>query len=52
MRAVVFDEFGGPEVLHVGEVDDPQLAAGQFRVPCAAGAYPFDGKVRSGAREQ
>ncbi|WP_369372899.1 NADP-dependent oxidoreductase [Promicromonospora sp. Populi] len=52
MRAVVFDEFGGPEVLHIGEVPEPQAGPGQVRVRVeAVGLNAFDGKVRSGAME-
>lgn len=53
MKAVVLDEFGGPDVLHVAEVDDPQPGPGQVRLRVgAAGVNPFDAKVRSGAMEQ
>jgi NADPH:quinone reductase-like Zn-dependent oxidoreductase len=52
MRAVVFDEFGGPEVLHLGEVPEPVAGPGQVRVRVeAVGLNAFDGKVRSGAME-
>lgn len=52
MKAVVIEEFGGPEVLHVAEVPTPEPAAGQIRVQVkAAGVNPFDGKLRSGAME-
>lgn len=52
MRAVVFDRFGGPEVLHLGEVPEPTAESGQIRVRVeAVGVNPFDGKVRSGAME-
>ena len=52
MRAVVFDEFGGPEVLHLGEVPEPEAGPGQVRVRVqAVGVNAFDGKVRSGAME-
>lgn len=52
MRAVVFDEFGGPEVLHLGEVAEPEAGPGQVRVRVeAVGLNAFDGKVRSGAME-
>jgi NADPH:quinone reductase-like Zn-dependent oxidoreductase len=52
MRAVVFDRFGGPEVLHVGEVPEPEAGRGQIRVRVeAVGLNSFDGKVRSGAME-
>ncbi|MFI2364437.1 NADP-dependent oxidoreductase [Promicromonospora sp. NPDC019610] len=52
MRAVVYDEFGGPEVLHLGEVPEPEAGPGQVRVRVeAVGLNAFDGKVRSGAME-
>jgi NADPH:quinone reductase-like Zn-dependent oxidoreductase len=52
MKAVVIEEFGGPEVLHVAEVPLPEPAAGQIRVQVKAAAVnPFDGKIRSGAIE-
>ncbi len=50
MRAVQFEEFGGPEVLAVVEVPEPHAQAGQIRVAVrAAGVNPIDWKVRSGA---
>jgi NADPH:quinone reductase-like Zn-dependent oxidoreductase len=52
MRAVVFDQFGGPEVLHLGEVPDPEAGPGQVRVRVeTVGLNAFDGKIRSGAME-
>jgi NADPH:quinone reductase-like Zn-dependent oxidoreductase len=52
MRAVVYDEFGGPEVLHPGEIAEPEAGPGQVRVRVeAVGVNAFDGKVRSGAME-
>lgn len=52
MRAVVFDRFGGPEVLHLGEVPEPEAGPEQIRVRVeAVGLNAFDGKVRSGAME-
>ena len=49
MRAVVFDRFGGPEVLRVAEVPDPAPGAGEVRVRVrAAGVQPFDVGVRRG----
>jgi NADPH:quinone reductase-like Zn-dependent oxidoreductase len=48
-RAVVFDEFGGPEVLHI--VTEPVLepAAGEVRVRIEAFAVnPLDAMMRSG----
>jgi NADPH:quinone reductase-like Zn-dependent oxidoreductase len=53
MRAVLFDEYGGPEVLHVGEVAEPHAGAGQVRVAVrAVGVNPIDWKRRSGAMAQ
>jgi NADPH:quinone reductase-like Zn-dependent oxidoreductase len=52
MKAIRFDTFGGPEVLHLAEVPLPSPGPGQIRVQIrAAGINPFDGKVRSGAME-
>lgn len=49
MRAAIFSEFGGPEVLRVSEVDTPDAGAGQVRVRVrAAGVQPYDVAVRAG----
>jgi len=49
MRAIQFDQFGGPEVLRVVEVPDPHPAADQIRVVVrAVGINPVDWKIRSG----
>ncbi|HEY3559587.1 MAG TPA: NADP-dependent oxidoreductase [Kribbella sp.] len=49
MRAVVFEEFGGPEVLKVQERPEPHAGAGQVRIKVqAAGVNAFDFKVRRG----
>jgi NADPH:quinone reductase-like Zn-dependent oxidoreductase len=49
MRAVVFDRFGPPEVLHIAELPDPEPGPGQLRVRVhAAGVQPFDTLVRRG----
>ncbi|MFF1820820.1 NADP-dependent oxidoreductase [Kribbella sp. NPDC058245] len=49
MRAVVFEEFGGPEVLTVSDVPEPQAGAGQVRIKVhAAGVNPMDWKIRRG----
>lgn len=49
MRAVQYDQAGGPEVLHVAEVDAPHAGPGQIRVAVrAAGINPIDYKQRSG----
>jgi NADPH:quinone reductase-like Zn-dependent oxidoreductase len=52
MKAIVFDRFGGPEVLHESEVDVPEPGPGQVRVRVrAAGVNPIDGKIRQGLME-
>lgn len=49
MRAVQFDQFGGPEVLEVVDLPEPHPEAGQIRIAVrAAGVNPIDWKVRSG----
>ena len=53
MRAVQFNDYGGPDVLHVGEVAEPHAGAGQVRVAVrAVGVNPIDWKRRSGAMAQ
>jgi NADPH2:quinone reductase len=43
MRAIVFDTFGGPDVLHLREVTLPEPGPGQVRVAIlAAGTNPVD----------
>jgi NADPH:quinone reductase-like Zn-dependent oxidoreductase len=50
MKAVRFSEYGGPDVLHVDEVDEPHAGPGQVRVAVrGAGVNPIDWKIRSGA---
>lgn len=50
MRAVQIDRFGGPEVLRLRAVPDPQPGPGQVLVRFAASTInPVDRKVRSGA---
>lgn len=49
MRQVRFDRYGGVDVLTVDEVDKPVPAEDQLLVAVrAAGANPFDAKLRSG----
>uniref|UniRef100_A0AAU2VVV2 NADP-dependent oxidoreductase n=1 Tax=Streptomyces sp. NBC_00008 TaxID=2903610 RepID=A0AAU2VVV2_9ACTN len=49
MEAIVFEEFGGPEVLHPARVEDPHPGPGQVRVKVmAAGVNPMDYKIRRG----
>jgi len=49
MRAVVIDETGGPEVLHLAEVQRPTRVGAEFVVKVvAAGVNPIDAKSRAG----
>jgi NADPH2:quinone reductase len=49
MKAIRVHEFGGPEVLRLEEVPDPQPASGQVVVRIgAAGVNPVDTYMRSG----
>jgi enoyl reductase len=50
---VVFDEYGGPEVLHVVDLPTPEPGPGQVRVAVrAAGVQPADAMLRSGRFRQ
>jgi NADPH2:quinone reductase len=50
VKAIRVREFGGPEVLKLEDVPDPQAGAGQVVVRVrAAGVNPVDTYVRSGA---
>lgn len=49
MKAVQFSEYGGPEVLHVVDIDEPHAGPGQIRISVrAAGVNPSDWKRREG----
>jgi NADPH2:quinone reductase len=49
MQAIVVREFGGPEVLQIGTVDDPTPGPGEVGIQVrAAGVNPFDRYMRSG----
>jgi len=49
MQAIVFEEFGGPEVLQVKEIEEPHAGPGEVRVAVkAAGVNPADFKIRRG----
>ncbi|MER8001885.1 NADP-dependent oxidoreductase [Streptomyces sp. NPDC095613] len=54
MRAIVFEEFGGPEVLRfTQDAEAPHAGAGEVRVAVrAAGVNPIDYKIRRGWMEQ
>jgi NADPH:quinone reductase-like Zn-dependent oxidoreductase len=50
VRAIQFDRFGGPEVLQVVELPEPQAGTGQVRIAVQAiGINPIDCKMRSGS---
>ncbi|WP_017936341.1 zinc-dependent alcohol dehydrogenase family protein [Nocardioides sp. Iso805N] len=49
-RVVVFDQFGGPDVLHIIDEPVPQPAAGEVRVRVEAFAVnPLDAMMRAGS---
>ena len=49
MKAVIYSEYGDPEVLHVADVAEPHPGPGQIRIAVrAAGVNPIDWKLRSG----
>ncbi|MFM9878447.1 MAG: alcohol dehydrogenase catalytic domain-containing protein, partial [Rhodoglobus sp.] len=49
MRAIAIDFTGGPEVLHVAEIERPARISAEFLVKVvAAGVNPVDYKTRSG----
>jgi len=51
MRAVGITRFGGPEVLHVVQLPDPEVGPGELRIRVRAAAVnPTDTQLRSGAR--
>jgi NADPH:quinone reductase-like Zn-dependent oxidoreductase len=53
MKAVTYTDYGDPEVLHVGEADEPHPGTGQIRIAVrAAGVNPIDWKARSGVTRQ
>lgn len=49
MKAVQFNEYGDPDVLHVVEIDEPHAGPGQVRIKvAAAGVNGMDWKIRAG----
>ncbi|MFF3556351.1 NADP-dependent oxidoreductase [Streptomyces tsukubensis] len=52
MKAIQFEEFGGPEVLEPTEREQPEPGSGQVRLRIvAAGVNPIDYKIRNGSFE-
>lgn len=49
MKAIIFNEYGGPEVLHEAEMPEPHAGAGQVRIHIhTAGVNPVEAKIRAG----
>lgn len=49
MKAIVYAQFGGPEVLRLEDVEEPHAGPGQVRLKVvAAGVNPVDYKIRNG----
>lgn len=49
MRAIAFNEFGPPSVLHLADLPKPEPARGEVLIRVrAAGVNPIDCKIRSG----
>ncbi|MCT9091797.1 NADP-dependent oxidoreductase [Streptomyces sp. ASQP_92] len=49
MEAILYERFGGPEVLALGAADTPRPGPGQVRVKvAAAGVNPVDYRIRNG----
>lgn len=49
MKKVNFTEFGGPDVLHIIETEEPHAGPGQVRIAVrAAGVNPVDWRIREG----
>ena len=52
MKAVLFTQFGGPEVLEIVDLPDPHPGPGEVRIAVrAAGINPSDWKKREGLME-
>jgi len=52
MKKVSFAEFGDPDVLQLGEAEEPHAGPGQIRVAVrAAGVNPVDWRIREGTHQ-
>ncbi len=50
MKSIQYDKYGGPELMHLVDVEPPSPGHGQVLVTVrAAAANPMDWKIRSGA---
>ncbi|MFF5082793.1 NADP-dependent oxidoreductase [Actinoplanes sp. NPDC000266] len=53
MKAIIFENHGGPDVLRLTGTDTPEPAEGQVRIRVrAAGVNAIDWKIRSGAARE
>lgn len=53
MKAIVYEEFGGLEVLRLAEVEEPHAGPGQVRLKVmAVGVNPIDHAIRRGWMQQ
>ncbi|MFF9403163.1 NADP-dependent oxidoreductase [Streptomyces sp. NPDC014744] len=51
MKKVSFAEFGGPDVLHLVDAEEPHAGPGQIRIAVrAAGVNPVDWRIREGQK--
>ncbi|MFF9593654.1 NADP-dependent oxidoreductase [Streptomyces sp. NPDC014646] len=51
MKKVSFAEFGGPDVLHLVDAEEPHAGPGQIRIAVrAAGVNPADWRIREGQK--
>ncbi|MFI0900247.1 NADP-dependent oxidoreductase [Streptomyces sp. NPDC020983] len=51
MKKVSFAEFGGPDVLHLVEAEEPRPGPGRIRIAVrAAGVNPVDWRIREGQK--
>ncbi|MFD9637553.1 alcohol dehydrogenase catalytic domain-containing protein, partial [Streptomyces violascens] len=49
MKRVSFAEFGGPDVLHLEDAEEPHAGPGRIRIAVrAAGVNPVDWRIREG----
>ncbi|WP_432981904.1 NADP-dependent oxidoreductase [Dactylosporangium sp. CA-233914] len=49
MEAIFFDRFGGPEVLQLGQIEEPHAGPGEIRIHVrATGLNPLDYRIRNG----